>query len=177
MSTTKNLVLPDSLREQFKRPLGQLVAGSISECNQVIATAIREEAPLKVLLVGDTISRHAIKANIRADLIIVDNREMRQPSPPVLLGARKIFSLTNSPGTIALESWDVITQALNAGSTAVVVDGEEDLLVLVAASIAPIGSFVIYGQPGQGVVLVRVTAEKKHELAKVLAKLNEATSV
>jgi hypothetical protein len=176
MSKPKTLVLPDSLRQQLKKPFGQLVTGSISECNRVIETAIQEEAPPTVVLVGDTVSRHAIEAGIRADLIIVDNMEMRQSSAPVSLGPRKTFRLINSQGTIAAESWDVISGALNAGDSAVVVEGEEDLLVLVAASIAPIRSFVVYGQPNVGVVLVRVSVEKKHEVAKVQAQMKEVTS-
>jgi len=177
MFKPKTLLLPNSLREQLKQPFGQLVTGSIAECNHVIKTAIQEEAPPAVVLVGDTISRHAIAAGIQADLIIVDNREMRQSSPPVSLGPRKVFRLINSQGTIAAESWNVISRALTARDSAVVVEGEEDLLVLVAASIAPIRSFVVYGQPNVGIVLVRVSAEKKHELAKVLAQMNEVTSV
>ncbi len=177
MYKPKTLLLPDSLREQLKQPFGQLVTGSISECNHVIETAIQEEAPPIVVLVGDTVSRHAIEAGIRADLIIVDNMEMRRSSPPVSLGPRKTFRLLNSQGTIAANSWNVISRALSTGDSAVVVEGEEDLLVLVAASIAPIRSFVVYGQPNVGIVLVRVSAEKKRELAKVLAQMKEVTSV
>lgn len=176
MSKPKTLLLPDSLRQQFKQPLGQLITGSISECNRVIGTAIQEEAPPTVVLVGDTVSRHAIEAGIRADLIIVDNREMRQSSTPVSLRSRKTFKLINPQGTIAAESWNIISRALNAGDSAVVVEGEEDLLVLVAASIAPVRSLIVYGQPNVGIVLVRVSAEKKNEMAKVLAQMKEVTS-
>lgn len=40
-----------------------------------------------------------------------------------------------------------------------IVDGEEDLLTLVAMAVAPLGSFVIYGQPREGVVLVEVDCQ------------------
>ena len=175
MSKPKTLRLPDSLGQQLKQPFGQLVAGSISECNRVIETVIQEEAPPKVVLVGDTVSRHAMEADIRADLIIVDNREMRHSSTPVSLGTRTTFKLINSQGTIAAESWNVISGALNAGDSAVVVEGEEDLLVLVAASIAPIRSLVVYGQPNVGIVLIRVSAEIKRQMAQVLAQMKEVT--
>ena len=176
MSKTKTLLLPGSLRQQLKHPFGQLVTGSISNCNRVIQTAIQTEAPPKVVLVGDTVSRHAIRAGIRADLIIVDNKELRKPSTPVSLAARKTFKLVNSRGTIASESWDVISRALEIGNSAVVVEGEEDLLALVAVSIAPIRSFVVYGQPNVGVVLVRVSEEKKREIVQVIAQMKEVTS-
>ena len=176
MFKRKTLFLPESLRQQLKQPVGQLVTGSISDCNRVIETAIQTEAPPKVVLVGDTVSRHAIEAGIHPDLIIVDNKEMRQLSIPVFLGPRKTFKLVNSQGTIAPESWDVISRALEIGDSAVVVEGEEDLLVIVAVSIAPIRSFVVYGQPNVGIVLLRVTAETKREIAQVLAQMKEITS-
>ena len=49
-----------------------------------------------------------------------------------------------------------------------VVDGEEDLLVLVAVAFAPLGGLVVYGQPGEGLVVVRVTAEKRGEAWELL---------
>ena len=176
MANPKTLILPDSLRQQFKRPLGQLVTGSITECNRVIETVIQKESPPKVVLVGDTVSRHAITAGIHADLIIVDNKEKRRASTPVPFGSRKTFRLVNPPGTIASESWNVISRAIRIGDSAVIVEGEEDLLVLVAASIAPIGSFIVYGQPHEGIVLVRVSAEKKREIAQALLQMKELTS-
>ncbi|HUO42981.1 MAG TPA: GTP-dependent dephospho-CoA kinase family protein [Methylomirabilota bacterium] len=177
MPKPKTLRLPDSLRQQFKQPFGQLVSGSISDCNRIIEEVIQKEAPPKVVLVGDTVSRHAISAGLHADVVIVDNKEMRQSSTPVSLGSRKMFKLVNSQGTIASKSWDVLLRALEVGNTAVVVEGEEDLLVLVAVSVAPIRSLVVYGQPKRGVVLVRVTAERKREISRLIALMEEVTSV
>jgi uncharacterized protein (UPF0218 family) len=42
------------------------------------------------------------------------------------------------------------------------VEGEEDLLTLVAMAVAPLGSFVIYGQPGEGLVVVEVDDAAKN---------------
>jgi uncharacterized protein (UPF0218 family) len=176
MFKQKTLLLPDSLRQRFTQPLGQLVAGSITDCNNAIKATIQNEAPPKVVLVGDTISRHAMEAGIHADLVIVDNKEMRRSSMPVSLGTRKKVGLINPQGTIAANSWDIISRALESEDCAVVVEGEEDLLVLVAVSVAPIRSLVIYGQPNAGIVLVRTSVEKKHEVAQVLAQMKQVTS-
>jgi uncharacterized protein (UPF0218 family) len=54
--------------------------------------------------------------------------------------------------------------------THIIVEGEEDLLVVVAVLHAPLGGFVVYGQPYLGVVVVEVSAEKK---AQVRGFLNE----
>ena len=173
MFKSRTLILSDTLRQQLKQPLGQLVIGSIPECNRAIKTVIQEENPPRVVLVGDTVSRHALKDGIHADLIIVDNKEMRRSSKPVSLGARKIFNLINSPGTIAGESWDIVSRALNAGDSAVVVDGEEDLLVIVAVSAAPYRSIIVYGQPNVGIVFIRVSGDIKHAISQMLAQMKE----
>jgi len=165
MSHLKTLLLPASLRRKLKRPFGELVAGSILECNNTIKRTIQDESPSKVILVGDGVSRHAIDANIKPDLIIIDNKEMRKSLIPVRLRSRRIFKLINPQGQITAASWGVITEALNSGNSAIVVEGEEDLLTLVTVSVAPCGSLVVYGQPGVGIVIIRVSEEKKHEAA------------
>jgi hypothetical protein len=48
------------------------------------------------------------------------------------------------------------------------IDGEEDLLALVAVLYAPEKSLVVYGQPNEGMVVVEVTKEKKTETCKFL---------
>jgi uncharacterized protein (UPF0218 family) len=76
----------------------------------------------------------------------------------------------------------VVTQALidmikdNMSSTEPVrifVDGEEDLAVIPACLYAPVGSAVIYGQPSEGVVVVRVTEEKRKETKALLDKMEK----
>ena len=175
MSLSKTLILPESLREQLKRPLGTLVTGSISDCNHAIQAEIRREESSKIVLVGDTVSRHAMEAGIQADLVIVDNKEMRRSSIPIQLESRKTLNLANSQGTIAAASWETVAQALKIGNSAIVVDGEEDLLVLVVVSVAPLGSLVVYGQPNVGIVLVRVSVENKRQIAHVLEQMKEVT--
>ena len=41
--------------------------------------------------------------------------------------------------------------------TRVLVEGEEDLLTLAAVLCAPLGSLVVYGQPREGIVVIKVT--------------------
>jgi len=51
-----------------------------------------------------------------------------------------------------------------------IIDGEEDLLVLPVVQYAPIGSVVYYGQPGEGLVKVVVTKEKKRQVVALVAQ-------
>jgi hypothetical protein len=87
------------------------------------------------------------------------------------------LTLFNAQGSINSASWDVIDQAIKIGNSAVIVEGEEDLLALVAISVAPEGSLVVYGQPNEGIVLVNVTSQKKREIADILARMTASTSI
>jgi hypothetical protein len=165
----KTLLLTEHLRQQLKKPLGTLITGSIVVCNDYLKSRISDGKPTCVILVGDTVSRNAIEAGLEPDVIIVDKKEMRKESPPVLVGDRRQFKLYNAQGSIDATSWDVLDEAIKAGESAVIVDGEEDLLVLVVISLAPVGSLVVYGQPKEGIVLVTVTPEKKREIAEILS--------
>jgi len=49
--------------------------------------------------------------------------------------------------------------------------GEEDLATIPAVVYAPIGSIVIYGQPKEGVVLIKVTPETKLRFAEMLRNM------
>ncbi len=49
-----------------------------------------------------------------------------------------------------------------------VVDGEEDLLTLVAVLCAPENSLVVYGQPHEGIVVVKVTEKTKRKIRRIV---------
>jgi hypothetical protein len=173
----KTLSLNDSLRQQLRKPLGILVAGSSDICNEYLRSKITGEKPSRLILVGDTVSRNALQVGLQPDVIVIDNKEMRRNSSSAIpLDDRKQFSLFNAQGSINADSWRLIDQAVKIGNSAVIVNGEEDLLSLVAISVAPIGALVVYGQPNEGIVLVNVTLETKREVMRIL-ELMEATSV
>ncbi|MCJ7713870.1 GTP-dependent dephospho-CoA kinase family protein, partial [Candidatus Bathyarchaeota archaeon] len=50
----------------------------------------------------------------------------------------------------------------------IVIDGEEDLLTLIVILHAPKNAFVIYGQPNEGIVLIKVTEKRKEEVRSIL---------
>jgi len=51
------------------------------------------------------------------------------------------------------------------------VDGEEDLMAMLAIAMAPVFAMVFYGQPGVGVVAVRTDATAKARNRAILAKM------
>jgi len=53
----------------------------------------------------------------------------------------------------------------------VLVEGEEDLLTIVAVLCAPEGSVVLYGQPGEGAVLIEVNRAAKKAFRELVASM------
>ena len=164
MFNVSKLLLTASLRERLKEPLGQLIVGTLSECDQKLKDAQSSEKPRLLILVGDTISRNAIQSGVKPDVVIIDNKEMRGHATEFNHGKSHVFRTVNDPTTISFLAWQAVAEAIEAGDSAVLVDGEEDLLTLVAILVAPTGSIVAYGQPKTGIVLVQVDSDKKHEI-------------
>jgi len=158
------LLITEPQRLLLKEPLGQLVRGTFSECNETLRKLQETEKPRRLVLVGDTISRNAIQSGIKADVIIIDHKEMREDAVEFSHGKARVFRTINEPATISLLAWQAIAEAIEKGDSVVRVDGEEDLLALVAIIVAPIGSIVAYGQPGIGIVVVRVSPDKKSKI-------------
>jgi hypothetical protein len=134
-----------------------------------LSELIEKESPQKIISVGDVVSDNITKHKIYANVLIVDNKVMRIPTNPIPLETKETLYVKNPPGTLSDEAWLTVKKALNQTQrTKVVVDGEEDLLTLIAISYAPNGSFVIYGQPHEGIVVVKVTEEKKEEVREIV---------
>lgn len=159
------LRLPEELRAKLKEPLGELLTGDEEEILRKVRLLIRKEKPARIVSVGDSVSRLLLENKIETDLIIIDWREKRRPcrdplQPPV----RHIFKMANKPGYLEGHVWSVVREALKKGDSAIIVEGEEDLLVLPVAVQAPPGTLIFYGQPGVGVVAIKVTEKFKHFL-------------
>lgn len=162
------LVLTEELRRSLKDPLGKLLPGSGPEIYEEISTAISVRKPPRVIFVGDAVAKNALKKGIRGDVMIVDNREKRTQTKPFDARATRIFRVRNDPGTIGSEAWAAVEEAVESGDAIMIVDGEEDLLTLVAIAVAPLGSFVMYGQPDEGLVMVEVDDSAKKRACSFL---------
>ena len=162
------LLLTEETRSSLKAPLGRLLSGDAREIYGELAKLVSLKRPPRVVFVGDAVSRNATMMGIRRDLMIVDNREMRTETKPFDASATRIFRVHNEPGTISMHAWAAVQEAIETGDAILVVEGEEDLLTLVAMAVAPLGSFVIYGQPDEGLVLVEVDDSAKKSACSFL---------
>ncbi|MBS7636748.1 DUF359 domain-containing protein [Candidatus Bathyarchaeota archaeon] len=168
-------VLPLALRRKLKKPLGTLIRGSFEETVKKFKQIVDEEKPPIIISVGDTVSKNLVENRISLKLMIIDNRVMRKDIAPVPLNAEVEKHVKNPSGTITFEALKAIKESLEADQrTKIVIDGEEDLLALCAILYAPENSFVVYGQPHEGMVVVKATKQKKEEVARILKAMEVA---
>jgi len=162
------------LRKRLKSPLGLLIRGTSDETMKKLKELVEKEKPSKIISVGDIVSENMAKHGISPQVMIVDNRVMREPITPIFLKADQTLHLKNPPGTLTSQAWSVMQEALKqVQRTKVVVDGEEDLLTLVAVLCAPENSLVVYGQPHEGIVVVRVTEQKSGMIRRIVEAMEE----
>jgi uncharacterized protein (UPF0218 family) len=157
------------LRAKLKEPFGMLIQGTFSETMSKLKIIVEREKPSMVISVGDTVSRNLHAHKVNPQLVITDNKCMRKRIQPRFFPAKSVVHVKNSRGTITEEAIIVIQRALESGKQVhIIVDGEEDLLTLVAVLYAPEKSLVVYGQPYEGIVVVKVTPEKKAKVMEIL---------
>ncbi len=157
--------------EKLKTPFGKLIKGPPEETIPQLERMILETKPPRVVAVGDVVSRETLKAGVRVDLRIVDNRSMRKDLSASTYPASKEYSVKNPAGLITLEAKKIIQEAIPEERAIIFVEGEEDLLVLPVILEVPSRSLVLYGQPHEGLVAVTVTPEKKKEVAGLLDRM------
>ena len=168
-------LLTPTLRRKLKAPLGLLIQGSFTETMKRLKELIDREKPSMLISVGDVVSSNMTKHGISPQVLIVDNKVLRKPIKPIPTNADQTLHLKNPPGTLTEKAWTVIREALGEKRrTRVLVDGEEDLLTLVAVLCAPENSLVLYGQPQKGIVAVRVTEQKKEHVRQIVEEMERS---
>lgn len=164
-----NLTLSDSLREELKSPLGDLIL-EYSTNKDTIKKAITGKY---VITVGDRTTEKMINFGLIPSLQIVDNQERRQKRKAPICDISEYLECENPAAEITQNSIDIIKSAfLLKPPVRITVSGEEDLLVIPVCIYAPENSIVLYGQPGEGLVLVQVTPKIRNKTQKMLNLIN-----
>jgi uncharacterized protein (UPF0218 family) len=167
-------IITPELRAKLKEPFGILVKGSFDQ-TMAKMREIKSQNPPKIISVGDTVTKNLHDYKIPPDLAIIDNQCMRKKFQPTNYTS-KAFNVKNPQGTITKEAVETIKEALKSSEHShIVVDGEEDLLTLVAVLYAPENSVVVYGQPYEGIVLVKVSPEKKTQALEFLKAMKKGS--
>ncbi len=168
----KKLKINKVLAKHFKRPYGKVFA-SVKEFSY---SKLKSTSCGLMISVGDMASYTLTGAGIKLDIIIVDNKINRKPSKQKINFQGKTLKVINVPGTISSNLWCTIRKAIKIGNKVKVsVIGEEDLAVLPAVIMAPLGSLVLYGQPKvnarEGLVAICVDLNKKKDAISLLKQM------
>jgi uncharacterized protein (UPF0218 family) len=157
------LRLPESLRLRLKEPLGDFVRDLSSLESKTL------------VCVGDQASKDAVAAGLKPLLCVYDGRIQRKAvgvTPELRDYDALEVRVTNPAGTISDEAFNAVERALCSGRPhKILVDGEEDLMTLVAIAYAPLRSVVLYGQPNEGLVGVTVTKKAKDNANSMLSEM------
>jgi len=162
--------LPDSLRDQFKTPLGILLP--IGQDNKENIEKYLSNNPY-LITVGDKTTEKMINFGLIPSLQIIDGFEKRQKRDLPKLGNATELKIDNPAAEITLESIEIIKNAFSmTAPVRITVMGEEDLLVLPVCIHAPDNSIVLYGQPNEGLVLVEISTEIRNKAQTLLDLMN-----
>ena len=151
--------------EELKKPQGILILDE-----QITLESIKKYLTnaQKVISVGDATTNKLLSFGIVPDVSVIDGYERRKKKATsstkatiYTLHSKKnvsLFSCVNPPGSISLDSISIIKISLKSKKPVIMeIIGEEDLLALPFFLLARNDSMVFYGQPGEGMVVVRVT--------------------
>ena len=158
--------LPDSLRDQMKIPLGILLPESHIQKSEIQKHLTDNSY---IITVGDRTTEKMIDFGLIPSLQIIDGQEKREKrEPPDLENATELI-VDNPAAEITPQSVNVIKKAFTMKSPVrIFVNGEEDLLVLPVCIHAPENAVIMYGQPHEGLVIVKITAEIRNKVQTLL---------
>lgn len=156
--------LTNSMRERLSKPLGRIVGED--EFREIL------QSYSYVVTVGDKVTETASRLGRDGDIQIVDHREKRKERSAPRGNYIKVIRTVNPAGTITEDSMIAVKEAVNSEKPVrIFVEGEEDLLALVAILLSPNGSAVFYGQPDVGIVMLEVDKSERERCIKILKEI------
>jgi len=168
---TKNFSLPESLRDTLKVPFGELIINNAFSYDSL--------AMEKVITVGDVATKTFLERGLHPHIAIIDfvverKKQYENPKDIGFSGKEIIITADNPAGMITTSLLNAIQKAFEEKSDTtviIIVTGEEDLAVIPALLLSPLGQEIFYGQPGQGIVQVHVQEEQKELALRIFHKL------
>jgi len=162
-----------ALRNELKRPLGELIKGEAPLPYLRILEKVRKAN--YIITVGDIVTENILGVGVFPDIAIYDHKTKRKEYNPKIELDAVIITVNNPAGTITKALLTTLKRSIElvrrGKKVCINVCGEEDLAVIPAVLYAPKGTLVIYGQPEEGIVTIEVTSEYKRECAKILGKM------
>jgi len=161
--------VPDDKRELFKEPFGSFIKEN--DLKKIDRTK-------KLITVGDVVSLTAVNSGVVPDVAIYDGmterREMTEFAVLAESNGWVTDTVTNPAGTITAELFDAVENALSGNTRRTVrVIGEEDLATLPCILLSPIGTNIIYGWPGKGMMLITTDEDIVRRIKELLEQTEE----
>ena len=142
---------------ELKRPLGRLYPDFEDAIDEIKSSEF-------LISVGDETFKNLTEYELYPNIGIIDNLIQRKNHTHDVICADHILEADNPAGCITDDLWETIGQALelsNNGECYVIeVAGEEDLAVLPCILMANPETTILYGQPNEGLVLLKVSDVK-----------------
>jgi len=164
--------LQPGLRPELKEPMGELYTD---------VEALLSAAGEPIVAVGDVVTAHLCRAGRPPDVALIDERTERsavdEDVSRAIEGFDREVAVDNPAATLTADLLEALATALATpeGTTLLRVDGEEDLAALPAILLAPRGASVVYGQPGEGMVLVEVDGPATDRARELLSLMEGDT--
>jgi uncharacterized protein (UPF0218 family) len=169
------LVLKDELRQELRNPLGTLIRGTPQQTSKELGELIRKEKTTCIISVGDVVSKSLLELGIQPHITIIDGKAMRKQIQLLEMEAKNRILLNNPARTLTPLAWVAIAEALRRKDhTVIMVEGEEDLLTLVAVLEAPENALVAYGLPNEGVVVAKADSGAKCKANLIIEAMEPA---
>jgi uncharacterized protein (UPF0218 family) len=154
------LRLPEEKRHLFKAPFGTLYP-EISDLLPLLRGHV-------VYSVGDVVTSRLLQYGIVPSVAVIDGHTMRVPCVNEPLAYPRVVRVKNPPGTISDALIRELAAAVKHPPALIFVEGEEDLAVIPLVILVQEGDLILYGQPGEGVVLRLVDTQAKKKAQELL---------
>ncbi len=155
-----DLVLKDECRGKLKKPLGELIRDD--------SELVRKLKGKKIITVGDKSTQTVLELMIKPKLAIVDYKIERRVIRYEYKGFLNKRCVENPQGMISEKAVEKIKECLDDMNCLLEIKGEEDLLLLPTIIESKEGTIILYGQPNEGIILVKITKDKREEINNLI---------
>lgn len=168
---SQKLILPEKVRALLQEPLGKIHSNIKS---------LKINKGEMLITVGDMITATCLRKGIFPSVQIIDRKIQRETVSEQfdIPKQQNALSSQNDAGTISVHAASICIRAINkykktANAQQVIIDGEEDLLALVAIVCAPLQAQVLYGDYKRGIVEVCVSEKAKQQAVLLLERFDK----
>lgn len=145
-------------QERMQERIGLLITGEIPVPYHILKKMIKGE---KVIAIGDVVAENLLKVGIEPAMLIIDGKSRRE-------GLEITIQCDITVKNPQSEITDELVDAIKKGYKRILVEGEEDLAALPAILYSDENSVIVYGQPLEGIMVIRPTEENKKRVRETL---------